>query len=102
MVFTPPTWVPQLPFEPPNSVTISDFLLNDESYGRHPPALSKAPFTCGVTGKSYSVLEVRERVESLARALADILNWTPNEGSEWDKVIAVFSLNSVSFIIAER
>jgi hypothetical protein len=95
MVFTAPSWVPALPFDPPDSVAICDFML-EEHYGRHPLGYSKNPFTCGLTGKTYTSLEVRERVEYLARALAKELGWHPNQGSEWDKVIAVFSVNTVS------
>lgn len=67
----------------------------DENYGRHPLGYSFNPFTCGLTGKTYNSLDVRERVDLLARGLAKELGMQPNEGSEWDKVIAVFSVNTV-------
>jgi acyl-CoA synthetase (AMP-forming)/AMP-acid ligase II len=95
MVFVPPTWVPQLPFDPPDSIPICDFML-DERFGRHPLGYANNPFTCGLTGKTYSSLEVKERVDFLARGLAKELGFQPNNGSEWDKVIAVFSVNTVS------
>lgn len=95
MVFTSPSWTPQLPFELPDSITISEFLLN-EAYGRFPLALSKAPFTCGISGKAYSAIDVKDRVECLARGLSERLGWQPNEGSEWDKVVGIFSPNTVS------
>ncbi|KAJ5029631.1 hypothetical protein J3E73DRAFT_206845 [Bipolaris maydis] len=94
MPFYPPPWVPKLPFDPPDSIPISDFML-DENYGRHPLGYSHNPFTCGLTGKTYESLEVRERVDYLARGLAKELGFDPNKGSEWDKVIAVFSLNTI-------
>ena len=94
MVFTPPAWVPKLPFDPPDSISIPEFLFN-EKLGRHPLALSRAPFTCGITGETYSALDVRDRVEKLARALSAELGWEPNNGSEWDKVIGVFAVNTV-------
>jgi len=94
MPFVPPSWVPQLPFDPPDSVSIADFMF-DELYGRHPLGYSRPMFTCGLTGKEYSSLEVRERVDFLARGLAKELGWQPNQGTEWDKVIAVFSVNTV-------
>jgi hypothetical protein len=94
MPFYPPPWVPKLPFDPPDSIPISDFML-DENYGRHPLGYSHNPFTCGLTGKTYESLVVRERVDYLARGLAKELGFDPNKGSEWDKVIAVFSLNTV-------
>jgi hypothetical protein len=95
MTFVPPSWVPQLPFDPPDSIPICDFML-DERYGRHPLGYSNDPFSCGLTGKTYSSLEVKERVDWLARGLAKELGFHPNQGSEWDKVIAVFSVNTVS------
>jgi len=95
MPFYPPSWVPKLPFDPPDSIGVADFVL-DENYGRHPLGYSNAPFICGLSGKSYSALDVKERVEYLARGLAKELGFEPNKGSEWDKVIAVFALNTVS------
>ncbi|CAO2653848.1 Nn.00g105810.m01.CDS01 [Neocucurbitaria sp. VM-36] len=94
MPFQPPSWVPQLPFDPPDSIPICDFML-EEHYGRHPLGYSNNPFTCGLTGKTYSSLEVRERVDYLARGLAKELGFHPNKGSEWEKVIAVFSVNTL-------
>lgn len=94
MVFYPPASVPKLPFEPPDSIPISDFMLNDR-YGRHPLVDSKAPFTCGLTGIGYSAVEVRDRMDRLARALAKEFRWDPNHGTEWDKVVGVFSVNTV-------
>ena len=94
MVFTAPPWVPKLAFDPPDSIPISEFMLN-ESYGRHPLAQSRPPFTCGLTGAEYSAVEVRERVDKLARALSKELDWQANRGTEWDKVAGVFSLNTV-------
>ncbi len=94
MVFSAPDWVPPLPFDPPDNIPISEFMLN-EKYGRHPFTTSRAPFTCGVTGAEYSALEVRDRVEHLARALSKEFGWDPNSGNEWDKVVGVFSINTV-------
>lgn len=65
-------------------------------YGRYPIAQSRNPFTCGITGKTYSVTETFQRRELLARALAKIMGWTPNDGTPWEKVIGVFSFNNVS------
>ena len=95
MPFNPPSWAPKLPVDPYDSITICDFML-DENYGRHPLGYSNNPFTCGLTGKTYTSLEVKDRVDYLARGLAKELGFAPNKGSEWDKVIAVFSVNTVS------
>ncbi|KAF2264132.1 phenylacetyl-CoA ligase-like protein [Lojkania enalia] len=94
MPFYPPSWVPELPFDPPDHISISEFMLT-EHYGRNPLGYSRSPFTCGLSGKHYSALEVKERTDYLARALAKELGWLPNEGSEYDKVIGVFSVNTL-------
>ena len=96
MYFTSPSYVPPLPFPPPDSLPIHELLFSDDDlYGRFPIAASKPPFTCGITGRSYSAVEVAARIEALGQALAARLGWTVNEGQEFDKVISVFSLNSV-------
>jgi hypothetical protein len=95
MVFLPPPWVPQLSFDPPDSIPISEFILN-EKYGRVPLAESRPFFTCSLSGQSHSPVEVKQRVDYLARGLAEELGWQPNQGTEWDKVIGVFSANTVS------
>ncbi|KAF1999060.1 acetyl-CoA synthetase-like protein [Amniculicola lignicola CBS 123094] len=94
MSFYPPSWVPELPFDPPDSITVADFML-DEYHGRHPLGYAHAPFTCGLTGKTYSALDVKDRVDYLARGLAKELGWHPNQGTEYDRVIAVFSVNTL-------
>ncbi|KAI4175363.1 MAG: hypothetical protein LQ343_001738 [Gyalolechia ehrenbergii] len=94
MVFTTPPSVPKLPFDPPDSIPICDFML-DEQYGRYALSDSRPPFTCGLTGVEYSAPEVKERVEKLARALSRELGWEPNKGTEWDKVAGVFSVNTI-------
>ena len=98
MVFAPPTWVPKLPFDPPDSIPISDFMLKEE-HGRHCLRDARPPFSCGLSGAEYSALQVRDRVDHLARALSKELEWEPNRGTEWDKVIGVFSLNTVRSLL---
>lgn len=70
--------------------------MRSERYGRCPVAKSRSPFTCGLTGRSYTVNEFFRRSDCLARALSKKMLWAPNEGTCWDKVIAIFSLNTVS------
>lgn len=84
-VFVAPDWVPKLPFEPPDSIPISEFMLN-ETYGRHPYSDSRPPFTCELIGVEYSALEVLDRVDKLAKSLSQELQWSPNKGTEWEKV----------------
>jgi hypothetical protein len=95
MPFKPPSWVPEFSREIPDSISIYDFMF-DEQYGRYPLRKSRSPFICGISGKSPSALDVKKNVDYLARGLSKELGWQPNEGTEWDKVAGVFSLNTVS------
>lgn len=97
MVFYPPKWAPKLPFDPPDTVPICDFFL-DERYGRLPLNKSLDPYTCGISGKSYTAGEQRQRTESLARGLANELGWKVNQGTEFDKVVGLFAFNTVNII----
>ncbi|OIW31188.1 acetyl-CoA synthetase-like protein [Coniochaeta ligniaria NRRL 30616] len=97
MVFVPPSWVPKLPFDPPDSIPIGEFMSN-EAYGRYPISKSRNPFTCGITGKTYSTTEAFQRRECIAKALSKIMGWTPNEGTPWEKVIGVFSFNNIDYL----
>ncbi|CAI4212640.1 unnamed protein product [Parascedosporium putredinis] len=97
MVFTPPSWVPQLPIDPPDSITVGEFMQREE-FGRRPVSKSRNPFTCGLTGRTYKAPEFYQRAEFLARAYAKRLGWSPNEGTAWDKVIGVFALNTIDYI----
>src|SRR4051812_1137004 len=98
MVFYPPEWVPKLPFDPPDSVPICDFML-DEKHGRVPLNKAKDPYTCGLSGTTYSAQEVKQRTDHLARALAKEFGWRVNEGTEYDKVVGIFALNTVRAMV---
>jgi hypothetical protein len=76
-------------------VPIYEFMSN-EVFGRYSVTKSRNPFTCGITGKTFSTEEAFQRREFLARALSKIMGWAPNDGTPWEKVVAVFSFNNVS------
>jgi hypothetical protein len=96
MPFTTPSYIPKLAFDPPDSVPIHEFLFSDgDKYERYPIAESLPPFTCGITGKSHSATDVKGRIEWLSAALALELGLDVNKGSEFDKVIGIFSFNTV-------
>ncbi|KAK2739432.1 hypothetical protein FQN57_006561 [Myotisia sp. PD_48] len=97
MVFHSPAWVAPLP-QIPDDIPICDFIL-DEKYGRMPFAQSSDPFTCGLSGRTYSAAKVAERVEILARALAVEFGWHPNHGSPMDKVVGIYSFNSIDYLV---
>jgi hypothetical protein len=88
------------PLDPPDSITIAEF-VNNENYGRYPIARARNPFTCGLSGKTYTTEEVLHREDSIARALAERLGYSLNEGTEWDRVVGVFSLNTVRIAISQ-
>ncbi|RTE69225.1 hypothetical protein BHE90_016397 [Fusarium euwallaceae] len=96
MVFSPPSWVPELPMDPPDSISIAEFMSNDD-YGRYPLGKARAPFVCGLTGKSYTAAETVERENYLARAIGKRLGFT-HEGSEWNRVVTLFSLNTIDYV----
>lgn len=101
MVFKQPKWVPNVDLETvPDSIPISHFML-DEKYGRTKLRDSRSPFVCGLSGTHYTSLEVKRRVEYLARALAKEFDWSPNKGSEWDKLITIFAHNTVSLEVGK-
>lgn len=93
MVFLPEKWLPELS-EIPDTVPIHEFML-DEKYGRRPFAQSWDSYTCGLTGRSISATQQRDDVAKLARGLGKELGWKVNQGSEYDKVVGVFALNTV-------
>jgi acyl-CoA synthetase (AMP-forming)/AMP-acid ligase II len=80
--------------DPPDTVSIQQF-MQDESYGRMPFKDAKDPFTCGISGRTFNYEQQVERSDALARALSQELGWTVNGGTEWDKVMGVFALNTV-------
>jgi acyl-CoA synthetase (AMP-forming)/AMP-acid ligase II len=96
MVWYPPSWAPQLP-ELPDSISLEEFLSNDQ-YGRHPLAQSRNPYTCGITGKTYTPAEVIRRTGLMARAIGKRLRFTPNEDTEWDRVVTLFSVNTIDYM----
>ncbi|KJZ75725.1 hypothetical protein HIM_04882 [Hirsutella minnesotensis 3608] len=96
MVFVPPAWAPQLP-DLPDSITVGEF-INSESYGRCPFASARNPYTCGISGKSHGPSHVARRVDCLARAIGKRLGFSPNEGTAWDRVVAIYALNTIDYI----
>ena len=99
MVFESPPWVPKIPFHLPDSTTVGEFVL---SGNRNLPAEVdvKPPLVCALSGRAYySAQEIYYKVECVARSLCEDLVWSANALSPWDKVIGVFSVNTVSAVM---
>jgi hypothetical protein len=69
--------------------------MSNEKYGRFPIDKARNPYTCGLTGKTYTAAEVIQREDHLARSIGHELQFDPAEGTEWDKVVGLYSLNTV-------
>ncbi|KAK3290800.1 uncharacterized protein B0H64DRAFT_368292 [Chaetomium fimeti] len=96
MVFSSPAWVPDIPWEIPDSIPLGQATLaglNGDSEKSATDVLLVDP----ISGKSYSRADLKQRVEWLAGGVAKELGWSTNEGSPWDKVVAIYSLNTIDF-----
>ncbi|GFF58215.1 4-coumarate--CoA ligase-like 2 [Aspergillus udagawae] len=97
MVFRPPSWVPPITVAIPDSVPVGEFALNQT--GRTASSEEETAFVDGISGTSYAIKTVRQRVEHLARGLGQRLGWSPDSGSPWDKVVAIYSLNTIDYFV---
>jgi len=97
MVFSSPDWASDIPWEIPDSIPLGQFSLEGLARNSQPES-TKPLLIDGISGKSYSRVELHERVEFLAGGLAKELGWSPNKGSPWEKVVAIYSLNTVRTI----
>jgi hypothetical protein len=91
MVFLPPSWLPDITDQIPPSTSVGDFVLG----GRRVEGSTRPPLICAVTGNKYTADEVAKKVENLAKALCQDLEWSPNHGSAPEKVVGLLSGNSV-------
>lgn len=80
----------------PDTVSLPDFIL-DNKYRSVSHEQAKNPFTCGLSGKTYTSLEWKDRIGSLAKAVQQELGFQVNNGTEWEKVVGVYTLNTVRF-----
>ncbi|PVH90390.1 phenylacetyl-CoA ligase-like protein [Periconia macrospinosa] len=98
MVFTAPPWIPSLLYGPPNSIPIHQFQFEEE-HGRCQFRHSRDPFTCGISATTRSVVEIKSRIEYLAKGIGRAMGWAPNTGSEWEKVVSIFSMNHIDYMV---
>jgi hypothetical protein len=86
--------VPQIG-EVPDSIAVGEFILHQNTHLPQQSIDNRALFVDAISGKSFNIKDIQTRVEWLARALAQQLDWAPNKGSPWDKVVAIYGLNTV-------
>ena len=82
--------------EVPDSITLEEFVSNPK-YGRRNLSQSRNPYTCGITGQTRTPDEVHQRTGHVARAIAKRLSFDPQDGTEWDRVVCLFSVNTVRY-----
>ncbi|EGU81532.1 hypothetical protein FOXB_07957 [Fusarium oxysporum f. sp. conglutinans Fo5176] len=95
MVFQPPSWVPDITTQISPNANVAEWALES----RRASGSVRSPFICALTGKKYTLKEVREKVNALAKALCNELGWSPNQGTAEDKVIGVLAVNSLDFLV---
>ncbi|KAI1021955.1 hypothetical protein LB504_007266 [Fusarium proliferatum] len=95
MVFQSPSWVPDITTQIPPNANVAEWALES----RRATGSVCAPFICALTGKKYTLKEVREKVNALAKALCSELGWSPNKGTTEEKVIGVLAVNSLDFLV---
>lgn len=95
MVFKCAEWVGDFPFEPPANILVGEFLLKQSWPGQSEGAVQTGTLICPSTGTKVTTQQIGERVEALAASLCQRFGWKPNEGTPWDKVVGIFSLNAV-------
>ncbi|KAF5593868.1 phenylacetyl ligase [Fusarium subglutinans] len=95
MVFQPPSWVPDITTQIPPNANVAEWALES----RRASGSVRAPFICALTGKKYTLKEVREKVNALAKALCSELGWSPNQSTAEEKVIGVLAVNSLDFLV---
>ncbi|KAG7061977.1 4-coumarate-CoA ligase [Colletotrichum scovillei] len=67
----------------------------DQSLPRLPSIPDTVPLCEFMFDEHISAQEQKSRVEALARSLALEFGWSVNQGSEFDKVVGIFALNTV-------
>ncbi|EXA34448.1 hypothetical protein FOVG_14427 [Fusarium oxysporum f. sp. pisi HDV247] len=95
MVFQPPSWVPDITAQISPNANVAEWALES----RRASGSVRSPFICALTGKKYTLKEVREKVNALAKVLCNELGWSPNQGTAEDKVIGVLAVNSLDFLV---
>jgi len=83
-----------LPYTYPRNLTVAQFLLDEASHPLRPTRLAGSPWLIDdASGRSYSLEEIRERVERVARAAKT--RWGLGPGD----VVCLYSQNHIDYAI---
>ncbi|KAF5531816.1 phenylacetyl ligase [Fusarium phyllophilum] len=94
MVFTSPAWVPQLPYEPPDDITLESFLQESWRFG----SADHIVLSCGVSGTSYTAQQLMDRTDQISAGLASQLQWKTEANKACPIVVGVYAPNSIDFL----
>ena len=95
MEFHTPSWVPQISVPTPDDKLVGDFVV-ERKHRLYEWSTDKPMIVCALSGKSYTINDVKNRVSNLSKGLSNRLGWSPNQGSVWKKVVGILSYNTVS------
>lgn len=97
MIFRSPSWVPQIDKGIPDTVLVGDF-VTQRNHNLYDWSDDKATLICAISNKTYDMKTIKQRISRLSRSLSKELDWSSNAGSPWNKVIGIFSYNTVCSI----
>ena len=95
MEFHTPSWVPQISVPTPDDKLVGDFVV-ERNHRLYEWSADKPTIICALSGRSYTIDDVKNRVSNLSKGLSKRLGWSPNKDSVWNKVVGIFSYNTVS------
>lgn len=95
MEFHTPSWVPQITVPIPDDKLVGDFVV-ERKHRLYEWSADKPTIVCALSGRSYTIDDVRNRVSNLSKGLSKRLGWSPNKNSVWNKVVGILSYNTVS------
>lgn len=95
MEFHTPSWVPQVSVLIPDDKLVGDFVV-ERKHNLFELSDEKPAVVCALSGKSYTIPDIKNRVSNLSKALSKRFGWSPNSDSPWNKVVAILSPNTVS------
>ena len=95
MEFRTPSWVPHLSVPTPDNKLAGDFVV-ERKHDLYKWSNDTPTVVCALSGKSYTMNDVKDRVTNLSKGLSQRLGWSPNKDSPWNKVVGILSYNTVS------